>query len=483
MVFNNIHIPEGYEIIRKLEVTDDKSVYLVNGADGYKRVLKVFLKTYKYSIYDRLSKLAHINMPVICGVFLREDCFYVLEEYVEGRTLQGILETEGTFDKKATIEIISQLCNVLMYLHNQLPSIIHRDVKPSNVILADDGIVKLLDFDIAREYKDDAAMDTEVVGTRYFAPPEQYGFSQSDHRTDIYSLGVLLTVMLTNTYDADKIKSCFIRKIVKRCTALDPKKRYKDARLLSNRLTLCKYPATPIKLLSDIDACTYVFPNTRLQIMKLVSPIIGIYLSMLLLAFVQPQPVPGVELQANLVFLTLVVNPQWTATDVQYNVFYTIVYALVYVLFSYIAFAAHDFLMFYYLRGVQRRYLKNRIKETPGIPPFIIASKSYMYCGAALISSTVFMLVIIFSIPHTDVWVVYDPRGVIGLIMILCCVLSFILRGVHYPRYYNKAVRHYYKGNIDKAVKSAKKSAGSKKVYAHAKSWLNDIIRMGDSKK
>ena len=215
MMFDSIPILEGYKTLEKLDSDDDKFMCLVESADGHRRILKVFQKTYKYPIYERLSKLVHENMPAIHGVFLREDCFCVLEDYVEGRTLQEILETDGVFDKRTAIGIISQLCDVLMYLHNQPSAIIHRDIKPANIILTGDGTVKLLDFDIAREHRYAAAMDTEVVGTRHFAPPEQYGFSQSDQRTDIYSLGVLLTVLLTNTYDAQRIKSLRIKAMEK----------------------------------------------------------------------------------------------------------------------------------------------------------------------------------------------------------------------------------------------------------------------------
>ena len=232
----NVPLLEGYELIAELDADENKSMYLVDGADGCRLILKVLRQTHKFPIYESLAKLAHVNMPTIHGVAMGEDCFYVLEDYVEGRTLQEILEAEGVFDTQTAVVIIYQLCNVLTYLHNQPSAIIHRDIKPANIMLTADGTVKLLDFDIAREYKDDASTDTEVIGTKPFAPPEQYGFSQSDHRTDIYSLGMLITVMLTNSYNVQKIQDLQLKGIAERCTQLSQEKRFQNVKKLKDRL-------------------------------------------------------------------------------------------------------------------------------------------------------------------------------------------------------------------------------------------------------
>ena len=237
MILDNIPAIEGYEIIEKLDSDDDKSMYLVDSADGCRLILKVLRQTHKFPIYESLARLTHINMPAIHRVVMGVDCFYVLEDYVEGQTLQEILETNGIFDTQATIDITSQLCDVLAYLHNQPSPIIHRDIKPANIMLTVDGTVKLLDFDIAREYKDKVSTDTEVIGTKPFAPPEQYGFSQSDHRTDIYSLGMLITVMLTNSYEAQRIENLYLRSIAERCTRLSPEKRFPNVKKLKGILT------------------------------------------------------------------------------------------------------------------------------------------------------------------------------------------------------------------------------------------------------
>lgn len=466
MRFGNVPAPEGYEVIAEIAGREDKTIYLVTGKDGGLYVLKVFKRIYKYPVYENLSTLTHINMPKIHETFLMEDCFYVLEEYAEGRTLQEILETDGAFDAKTAVDIILQLCDVLMYLHNR---IIHRDITPANIILTNDGVVKLLDFDIAREHKKEAEKDTEILGTKPFAPPEQYGFAQSDHRTDIYSLGILLTVMLTNTFDPKRIKSLRLMAVVKRCTALDPRKRYEDARQLKNRIKLCMSPDMLLYSLTNMDTNIYVFPNSRLRVAKMAVPIIVLYFMILALAFVQPCPPDGYIPGTSLFLFTIVINPKWTASDAQYKIFYVAVYALLFTLIAFISFAVYDILRFNYLKAIQKHYLKRNAAKKPGAVPFIIASKRYMHCTLAIIST----MAIGCSIPFTDVWADYDIHGFVILTVLICNTVSFPLRGARHPKYYNKAVRCYYGGDLKKASEFARKSAGIKKNHAGA--WLAEI--------
>ena len=248
MNLKNIPALEKYKIISEITVHEDKSIYQVEDTvedtaedtSGNLYILKVFQNTYRYALYESLSKLVHENMPRIHEVSLCEDCFYIVEDCITGRTLRESLEASGALGKKETINILMQLCDILMYLHSQPVPIIHRDITPANIMITDDGIVKLIDFDIAREYKNEVSSDTEVLGTKPFAPPEQYGFSQSDPRTDIYSLGMLITVMLTNTYDVQKIKDLQLKRAVERCMKLSPEKRFQNAKKLKDRLERIK---------------------------------------------------------------------------------------------------------------------------------------------------------------------------------------------------------------------------------------------------
>jgi serine/threonine protein kinase len=231
-----VPVPDGYVVKKRLAAHNDKTLYLVEGTDGCLCVWKVFQKIYKYPLYVKLMDLEHTNLPRIRETVLMTNCFYVIEEYIDGNTLRDLIEADGALGKVKSLHIITQLCDVLSYLHNQPTPIIHRDITPANIMVNRDGTVKLLDFDIAREYKSDAAKDTEVVGTRPFAPPEQYGFTQSDPRSDIYSLGILLAYMLTDTYDPRRVTDTRLRRIILRCTIFTPEKRYRNVRQLKNRL-------------------------------------------------------------------------------------------------------------------------------------------------------------------------------------------------------------------------------------------------------
>jgi hypothetical protein len=482
MDFDRVPLIDGYRVRDTITTHSDKAIYVVEGEDDKLYVLKVFKKTYKYPLYESLSKLWHINMPQLHAVVLRDDCFYVMEDYIAGRTLREILATDGTFNRKEVVSILMQLCDVLMYLHSQIPSIIHRDITPSNIMLTDDGVVKLLDFDIAREQKSDAVADTEVVGTKPFAPPEQYGFAQSDNRTDIYSLGMLMTVMLTNTYEIKRITDLRFRRLIKRCTAFDPKKRYEDTRKLKNRLLFCQPPTALIRLPFDIDTNIYVFPNGKLRLLKILAPIAVIYFFIWGLAFVQPHPTSGDDPISTSMFVlvTLTVNPQWAADERQYIIFETIMLATPVLIMAYIAFAVYDVLRFYYLRTRQRYYLKRNTPKINVVIPFVIASKRYMYGVLSFVITAIMTM----ALPIVDAELRalniqgYESDHFAGynmLFLIMACAFCFIARNGFYPRHYNSAVRNYYKGNTAKAIKHTQKYMSRKR--SPLKAWLEGLVK------
>lgn len=145
-----------------------------------------------------LKRLQHPMLPRIVDIFETEEAVYVVEDFVEGITLGDLLRRQKRVDEAQGLQWFQDLCGVLRYLHNQRPNpIIYRDMKPSNIMLQPDGTLKLIDFGIAREYKEDSSADTTYVGTRGYAAPEQFGRAQTDARTDIYALGVTMYHLLT----------------------------------------------------------------------------------------------------------------------------------------------------------------------------------------------------------------------------------------------------------------------------------------------
>ena len=145
-----------------------------------------------------LKRLQHPMLPRIVDIFEDRDFFYIVEDFVEGVTLDNLLKQQKRVSEAQGLQWFQDLCDVLRYLHSQQPHpIIYRDMKPSNIMIQPDGTLKLIDFGIAREYKQDSNADTTYIGTKGYAAPEQFGRAQTDARTDIYSLGVTMYHLLT----------------------------------------------------------------------------------------------------------------------------------------------------------------------------------------------------------------------------------------------------------------------------------------------
>ena len=145
---------------------------------------------------DLMKRLDHPALPRIVDIIDNGVTIYVIMDYIEGESLDKVLEEYGAQPEDKVIVWAKQLCDVLNYLHSQKPPIIYRDMKPANVMLKYEGNVKIIDFGIAREYKEQNLADTTVLGTKGYAPPEQYN-GQTDARSDIYALGMTMHHLLT----------------------------------------------------------------------------------------------------------------------------------------------------------------------------------------------------------------------------------------------------------------------------------------------
>ena len=155
---------------------------------------------------DLLVSLKHPNLPNVSDFFEEGGKAYLVMEFVEGKTLEKVQEdANAPLGESMIMGKALQLCDVLSYLHTQPQPIIFRDMKPSNVMLTKDGQIKLIDFGIARNFKSTASKDTQSLGSRGYAPLEQYGKGQSDARSDIYALGATLYDLLTHSTPTDAI--------------------------------------------------------------------------------------------------------------------------------------------------------------------------------------------------------------------------------------------------------------------------------------
>lgn len=153
---------------------------------------------------EMMKRLKHPHLPSIVDVIEQKESLLIVMDYIEGQSLDKVLEEQGKQSKETVLSWGKQLCSVLEYLHAQNPPIIYRDMKPGNVMQKPDGTLVLIDFGAAREYKPQNKKDTILLGTRGYAAPEQYFENgQSDERTDIYCLGVMLFQFLTGELPQD----------------------------------------------------------------------------------------------------------------------------------------------------------------------------------------------------------------------------------------------------------------------------------------
>lgn len=186
-------------------------------------------KVYNIEVYRYIQKHPNPHIPFVQSLWENEDKteLTVIEELIDGNTLDELLDRNVlSEDKKLNIAL--QLCDALIFLHGADPPVIHRDIKAENIMVERDGNVILLDYDAAKLYRRGERRDTILIGTQGSAAPEQYGFRQSDIRTDIYGMGVLLQSMFPD----DKR----MQRIADRATQMDPKDRYQSAFELKSAL-------------------------------------------------------------------------------------------------------------------------------------------------------------------------------------------------------------------------------------------------------
>ncbi|MBQ8941003.1 MAG: serine/threonine protein kinase [Firmicutes bacterium] len=220
-------------------------------------------------IYKRLKSMQVKGTPKIIGIFEKDGNNFVIEEYISGDSLDEVLKSQGKLSAKQVKHIICSLCDILAPLHKS--GIIHRDIKPSNIMLTSSNAVFLIDFGIARSVNAENTSDTAKLGTEFYASPEQYGFKQTDNRSDIYSLGKLMLVLLSGRETADSINRLKYARIIKKCTQVDSDKRFSSVISLKNSFAVIKFKIFLI-LIGLIIACIFVYhickPTSNADILK-----------------------------------------------------------------------------------------------------------------------------------------------------------------------------------------------------------------------
>ncbi|MDO4547068.1 MAG: protein kinase [Clostridia bacterium] len=221
-----------FEILEALSDDMRHPTYLLRERETGRRFLvKGSPQFEKNSIETQLNGIEHAGIPRYEGVYETVNMRWTLRLYIEGTSLDKAVSPPCPMNQAVAITL--SLLEILDVLHRQDPPIIHRDIKPQNIIVGDDYGIVLIDFGISRRYSPERSSDTAYMGTRGFAPPEQYGFSQTDARADIYATGVLLLWLLTGNIDPrtdiNQVKDKRLKRVIRKMTAFAPEKRYKGA--------------------------------------------------------------------------------------------------------------------------------------------------------------------------------------------------------------------------------------------------------------
>ena len=206
------------------EITPATRIALYEPEWKFYVVKKVSVEAAK--IYAILKTLDSPVLPAILAIVPSEEGFEVVREYIAGDSLARVMEKEKTLPEERAVRLMEGVLDGLEVLH--AAGLVHRDVNPNNIIVTTEGTAKLIDFGIMRAYTEPKSSDTAILGTPGYAAPEQFGFRQSDQRTDIYAAGVLLNVMLTGKLPKDAPASGRCGKIIRKCIEIDAGKRYQS---------------------------------------------------------------------------------------------------------------------------------------------------------------------------------------------------------------------------------------------------------------
>ncbi len=221
------YFEEEYKMLTTIGGQKADSVVLVKRKTDGKIYVRKQISLEAVTVYGRLKNVINRNMTRVYDVACDGDKGIVIEEFINGITLAEYMDQVGILKEGEVCVIMLDLCNALSEIHQM--GIVHRDIKPENIMISSDGIIKLIDFGIARVEKQAQPQDTTILGTEGYAAPEQFGYAQTDARADIYAIGVLMNKMLTGMLP----KQCLyganpMRDIIRKCIEMDANRRFQS---------------------------------------------------------------------------------------------------------------------------------------------------------------------------------------------------------------------------------------------------------------
>ena len=215
---------DRYEIINQLNSTH--SCFLVKDKNTHRYYVQKEMEVYSADVFLYLKNHHINNTPVIIELYERDGSLVVIEEYISGVSLSEYIDKRGHLSHKESVKYILELCQIVKQFHMVKPPIIHRDIKPDNIMINDNGDLILLDMNAAKFVSEDSSRDTYLLGTYGYAAPEQFGFGKANVTSDIYAIGKVLNVMLTG--DLNVATDDDLKTVIAKCTEIDPQNRYQS---------------------------------------------------------------------------------------------------------------------------------------------------------------------------------------------------------------------------------------------------------------
>lgn len=231
--YKNYLIQRNYSLQKTLKSGDENEVLLVRRSDGTQFVLRVY--SYEVPVYAALLGHNCIYLPAVYRFYAAEGLYFVEEEYIDGISAAELLQGGEHCSKTRTLEIAKAVLGAAEELHRK--GFIHRDIKPEHILLTADGRIVLVDLGASMQIRPEKSGDTQLLGTAGYAAPEQFGFSRSDARTDIYAVGILLNELLTGVHPSVKLyREGNLGQIIEKCISMNPQDRYQTIEELEAEL-------------------------------------------------------------------------------------------------------------------------------------------------------------------------------------------------------------------------------------------------------
>ena len=211
---------------QRVSVLDEQhGVWLTRHTQSGRLAVEKHPSVYHLDVYRSLMAHPAAHTPRIYAAVEDGTGLTVIEEYISGTPLPELLKN-GPLPESVAAGLAKQLCEIVAGLHGRTPPVVHRDIKPSNILVSDDGVLTLLDFNAAKPFTGASDRDTELIGTAGYAAPEQYGFAESSPRADQYAIGVLMAEMTRGGFSRSALSARPYDRIIERCTRMDPADRY-----------------------------------------------------------------------------------------------------------------------------------------------------------------------------------------------------------------------------------------------------------------